>query len=355
MFKRLTVLFAATALAVTAAACGSDDPKQASTDTTTDTETTSAPAKLRLGYFPNLTHATALVGVEKGIFAKHLTGGVETQTFNAGPAAIEALFADAIDATYIGPNPAINAWAQSSGKAIKIVAGATSGGAALVVKPEITKAEQLKGKKIATPQVGNTQDVALKNWLKEQGFKVDGPTGAGDVTVVAQENAQTLATFQAGDIDGAWVPEPWVTRLVQEGSGKVLVDEKELWDSGDFVTTHLIVSQKFLKAHPDIVKQLLEAHVEANDFVNDNATEAQTLANKEIGELTGKPLKTETITEAWKALRFTVDPIAPSLLTGAEHAEAIGLLKPVDLDGIYDLSILNKILRANGEDSVKAS
>lgn len=352
MFTRITVLLAASALSLTAVACGSDD--------TTDnaggsTDTTSAPVKLKLGYFPNITHATALVGVKNGIFAKHLTGGLETQTFNAGPTAIEALFAGAIDATYIGPNPAINAWAQSGGEAIKIIAGATSGGAALVVKPEITKPEQLKGKRIATPQVGNTQDVALKNWLKGLDYKVDGATGQGDVTVIAQENAQTLATFQSGDIDGAWVPEPWATRLVQEGGGKVLIDEKDLWETGDFVTTHLIVSQKFLKAHPDVVKQLLQGHVEASDFVNKNTAQAQTIANGAIGELTGKPLKDGVITEAWKSLRFTNDPIAASLKLGAKHAQDVGLLKPVDLEGIYDLSILNSVLKAAGEEEVKTA
>lgn len=352
MFKRLTVLFAAAALVVGSAACGSDKKDDTASG---NTDTTSAPVKLRLGYFPNITHATALVGVANGIFSKHLTGGLETQTFNAGPAAIEALFADAIDATYIGPNPAINAWAQSSGKAIKIIAGATSGGASLVVKPSITKPEQLKGKKIATPQVGNTQDVALKNWLKGLDFKVDGLSGKGDVTVVAQENAQTLTTFQTGDIDGAWVPEPWATRLVQEGGGKVLINERDLWETGDFVTTHLIVSQKFLKAHPDVVKQLLQGHVEANDFVNKNTAEAQTVANKAIGEITGKPLKDAVITEAWKNLTFTNDPIATSLVLGAKHAEAAGLLKAVDLDGIYDLTILNSILKANNEEEVKAA
>jgi NitT/TauT family transport system substrate-binding protein len=353
MHRRFVLTFAASALALglIAGACGSDKKDDTAAG---DTSTTSAPVKLRLGYFPNITHATALVGVKQGIYAKHLTGGLETQTFNAGPAAIEALFAGAIDATYVGPNPAINAWAQSNGKAIKIIAGATSGGAALVVKPEITKPEQLKGKTIASPQLGNTQDVALRWWLKGLDLKTD-TAGGGDVKIVPQENSQTLATFQAGDIDGAWVPEPWVTRLVQEGGGKVLVNERDLWETGDFVTTHLIVSQKFLKAHPDVVKQLIEGHVEATKFVNDNPTEAQTIANGAIQELTGKALKDGVVTEAWKNLTFTNDPIAASLHLSATHAQDVGLLKPVDLDGIYDLSILNSVLKAAGESEVKAS
>src|SRR6266540_2189592 len=197
---------------------------------------------LRLGYFPNLTHATAIVGVEGGIFQEKLGNNVklETSTFNAGPAAVEALNSGAVDATYIGPNPAINAYAQSGGEAIRIVSGATSGGAFLVVKPSIKNAKDLKGKQIASPQLGNTQDVALRTWLKKKGLKTD-PAGGGDVSIVPQENAQTLDLFKQGQIDGAWVPEPWATRLVDEGGGKILVNESTLWPQGRYVTTQLIV------------------------------------------------------------------------------------------------------------------
>ena len=344
-------VLAALALSLVAGACGknSDSPK-ASTDTTTD----AAPVTVRLGYFPNITHATALVGVAKGIYAAKLgKDKLETQTFNAGPAAVEALFAKAIDATYVGSNPAINAWAQSNGSAVKIISGATSGGAALVVKPEITKPADLKGKKIASPQLGNTQDVALKYWLKQQGLNVDATTGSGDVTVVPQENGLTLQLFQSGDIAGAWVPEPWVTRLVQEGGGKVLVDEKTLWPGGNFVTTQLIVRTEFLKDHPDAVKRLLAGHIAATEYVNDHATEAQAAANTEIERITGKKLADGVISSAWKNLRFTNDPIAASLTTGAKHAESIGLLKPVNLAGIYDLKLLNQLLEADGKDAVK--
>ncbi len=353
MHRRRFIGLVTVALSVTllAGACGKDDKKTNAADTTTTVD--AAPVKVRLGYFPNVTHATALVGVQKGLFAKALgQDTLETKTFNAGPAAIEALFANAIDATYIGPNPAINAWAQSNGTAIKIIAGATSGGAALVVKPDITKAADLKGKTIASPQVGNTQDVALRWWLK--GFNVSAPAaGGGDVKVLAQENAQTLATFQSGDIQGAWVPEPWVTRLVQEGGGKILVNEQDLWDTGDFVTTHLIVRTEFLKDHPDAVKRLLEGHVAATKFVNANPTESQALANAEIEKITGKKIADAVITAAWKNLKFTNDPIASSLKLSAKHAQDVGLLKPVDLTGIYDLKLLNTILKSEGEESVK--
>jgi NitT/TauT family transport system substrate-binding protein len=351
MKRRLTLALAAVTLL--AGACGSDGDKKA--DAATRTTVDAAPVTVRLGYFPNITHATALVGVAKGIYAENLGADkLETQTFNAGPAAVEALFAKAIDATYIGPNPAINAWAQSNGSAIKIISGATSGGAALVVKPEITKAADLKGKTIATPQVGNTQDVALKYWLKKEGLNVDATTGTGDLKISAQENGITLQAFQDDQIAGAWVPEPWVTRLVQEGGGKVLVDEKSLWPGGNFVTTQLIVRTEFLKDHPDAVKRLLEGHVAATDYVNDNTAEAQAAANAEIERITGKKLAEGVITTAWKSLRFTNNPIASSLKTGAKHAESIGLLKPVSLTGIYDLKLLNEILTAAGKETVKS-
>lgn len=330
MKRRTALLLAAAAMAL--AACGSDTAAGSAPSTT-----------VRLGYFPNVTHATAIVGVEKGIFARALGADtLKTRTFNAGPAAVEALLSGAIDATYIGPNPAINAFAKSHGEAIRIISGATSGGAALVVEPTITSAAQLRGKKIASPQLGNTQDVALRSWLADQGLKTD-PQGGGDVTIVPQDNAQTLETFRTGAIDGAWVPEPWVSRLVIEGGGKVLVDEKSLWPGGKFVTTHLVVATTFLKQHPDAVKRLLEGQVEANAFVNDHPEEAQQLVNAGIEKLTGKKLAESTIQAAWRNLTFTNDPVESSLRTSAAHAEAVGLLESVDLDGIYDLHLLHEV------------
>lgn len=339
------------ALALVAGACGNADDTAAA-DTRTETD---APTTVRLGYFPNVTHATAIAGVEKGIFAKALGDDtLKTQTFNAGPAATEALLSGAIDATYIGPNPAINAFAKSNGEAIRIVSGATSGGAALVVTPSITSARQLKGKKLASPQLANTQDVALRSWLADHGLKTD-PQGGGDVTIVPQENAQTLETFKSGAIDGAWVPEPWVSRLVLEGGGKVLVDEASLWPGGRFVTTHLVVATRFLNAHPGAVKRLLEGQVEANRFVNDNPAEAQQLVNAGIEKITGKKLSDATIQAAWKHLTFTDDPVASSLKTSAAHAAAVGLLDEVDLTGIYDLSLLDAVLKEKGQPAVEGT
>jgi NitT/TauT family transport system substrate-binding protein len=312
-----------------------------------------AQGTLRLGYFPNITHATAIVGVESGVFQKNLGSGVtlEVSSFSAGPAASEALLNGAIDATFIGPNPAINAFAKSKGAAIRIIAGATSGGAYLVVKPEIATAADLRGRKLASPQLGNTQDVALRTWLADNGLVTDAQ-GGGDVSILPQENAQTLETFTSGAIDGAWVPEPWATRLIQEGGGKVLVDERTLWPAGQYVTTHLIVRTDYLAAHADIVRALLAGLLEANDLVNADPAKAQQLTNQGIKKITNKAIADQVITGAWPNLTFTVDPIAASLKGSADHATKVGLLETVDLAGIYDLTILNELLTAAGKQPV---
>ncbi|MFC4590794.1 ABC transporter substrate-binding protein [Sphaerisporangium corydalis] len=346
--RGMTAALAVVAVTALAAACGGGgDGGTASGGGDT------AKTEVRLGFFPNITHSTALVGVKKGFFAKALGSGatLKTATFNAGPAATEAIFSDAIDATYIGPNPAINAWSKSKGQAIKIVAGSASGGVYLVVKPGINGPADLKGKKIATPQLGNTQDVAIRYWLQEKGLKTD-TKGGGDVSIVPQDNAQTLQTFATGDIDGAWVPEPFASRMVQESKGKILVTEADLWPDKQFVITHLIVRQQFLKEHPDLVKKLIEAHVESNAYINSDPAGAKEAINAELQDLSGKPLKTELLDSAFKNITFTNDPIASSLVTSADHAVKVGLLDPVDLNGIYDLKILNEVLAAKGQQAV---
>ena len=306
-----------------------------------------APPKLRLGYFANVTHATAIYGVEKGLFAKALEGRaqLETLTFNAGPSAIEALLSGALDATYIGPNPAINGFVKSRGEALRVVCGATSGGAFLVVVPEIESAEQLRGKRLATPQLGGTQDVALRAWLKSKGFKVE-LTGASDVQVVPQENAQTLEQFRERRIQGAWVPEPWATRLVLEGGGKVLVDERELWPEGRFVTTHLIVRSEYLREHPQVIRALIDGHLDAQEQILAQPAPAQEAVNVGIARITGKRIAPETIQRAWSGLTFTHDPLPATLVESARAAVQVGLLKldGVDVLGIYDLAILNERL-----------
>jgi NitT/TauT family transport system substrate-binding protein len=337
---------AAVALAVLAGtgaltSCGDDS-----------TEPTSGGAtQVKLGFFPNVTHSTALVGVGKGIFAKNLGAEPKALTFNAGPAAVEALFAKGIDATFIGPNPAINAWQKSHGQAIKIISGAASGGASLVVKPSIKSVQDLRGKKIATPQLANTQDVAARYYLKQQGLTAN-KDGSGDVKIVPQENSQTVDTFEQGTIDGAWVPEPFASRLILEGKGKRLLNEKKLWPGGKFVTTHLIVRTEFAEEHPDLVKKLVQATVETTEFINSNPDEAKKVVNDQLTKLSGKPLKDDVIDSAFKEITFTTDPVSSSLIDGAAHAQQIGLLEPVDLKGIYDLGPLNEILKASGKAQV---
>jgi NitT/TauT family transport system substrate-binding protein len=300
---------------------------------------------LRLGYFPNITHAAALVGVSDGIFARQLGATkLETFTFNAGPAAIEALLSGSLDASYVGPNPAINAFVKSRGEAVRIIAGATSGGAFLVVRPEVSSAADLRGQAVASPQLGGTQDVALRSWLATQGLKTD-TSGGGDVSVVPQENAQTLERFRDGKLAGAWVPEPWASRLVLEGGGKVLVDERDLWPGKQYTTTVLLVRKDFLDQHPDRIAALLRGHVEATDWLNNNAGPARTKVNAAIEQLTGKPIGQAIMDRAFPSLSFTTDPQMASLEKSAADAAALGLLKleGVQLAGLHDPAPLQKI------------
>lgn len=312
-----------------------------------------APLTLRLGYFPNLTHAPALVGVGKGFFSSALGSSVtlETHTFNAGPEAVTALLSNSLDATFMGPNPTINAYAQSHGKAVRVIAGATSGGALLVVRSDITSAAQLKGKKIADPQLGGTQDIAFRWYLKNNGFHPD-TVGGGDVSVLPQDNAQTLTAFKQGQIDGAWVPEPWASRLVVEGGGGVLVDERDLWPQGKFVTTNLVVRTDFLRAHPKRIRALLEGLYQAVAYLNANPAAAQQLTNEAVAQITGKKLAEGVVAAAWPHLSFTLDPLAPTLRVSADHAQSLGLLNPVDLRGLYDLAPLNQVLASHGQPAV---
>jgi NitT/TauT family transport system substrate-binding protein len=350
--RRPTVplLVAVVALPLLVAACG-DDGSQASADAAGG-DTAEATA-VRLGVFPNVTHAPGLIGVEQELFAEALGDDVEltTQYFNAGGEAVEAIFGGQIDITFIGPNPAINAFAQSDGEAVRIIAGSTSGGASLVVRDGIDEPADLAGTTLASPALGNTQDVALRAWLADEGFETDA-TGAGDVAITPIENPDILEAFQRGDLDGAWVPEPWATRLVEEADGTVLVDEADLWPDGEFVTTHVVARTEFLEQHPGTVRAFLEAHLDALEVANGDADEAQTITLDGIEAITGNRLNEEIIAAAWENLTFTADPIASSLTESAEDATTAGLLDPVELDGIYDLAILNELLAERGEEEV---
>jgi NitT/TauT family transport system substrate-binding protein len=341
------VLLALTALT----ACATTDTASTAAAPVQPPATTSPAEELRLGYFANVTHASAVYGVGAGTFAEELgSTTLKTQVFNAGPAAVEALFAGSLDAAYLGPNPAVNGFVRSQGAALRIVAGATSGGAALVVRADITDPQQLRGQKLASPQTGGTQDIALRTWLAGQGFTVD-EDGGGDVVIRAQENAQTLSEFQAGRIAGAWVPEPWASRLVLEGGGTVLVDEGDLWPDARFVTTHLVVRTEFLRDHPQTVEALLRGQLAANEGIAADPVRAKEILNDQLEELTGKALRPETIDRAYASIEITEDPVASSLRAGAEHAFATGLVEEADLTGIYDLSLLREVLGRDVDDA----
>jgi NitT/TauT family transport system substrate-binding protein len=313
---------------------------------------------VRLGYLPNLTHAPAIVGVDRNMFASALGSSVhlQTQTFNAGPDAVTAIFGGAIDAAFIGPNPAINAYVKSSGSLVRIVSGATYGGAGLVVRPGsgITSAASLRGKTLATPQLGNTQDVALRAYLAANGMHTT-PQGGGDVSITPTDNATILQLFKQGQIDGAWVPEPYLSRLITEAGGRLLVDEASLWPNGQFPTTVLVVTTQLLDAHPDVVRRLVQGNLAAIDWINANPAQAKLAVNDALRRLTTKALATAALDLAWTRLHFSVDPLPAALVKAAADAHTVGLLAVVDLHGILQLRPLNDALRAAGRATVSSA
>ncbi|GGQ59863.1 aliphatic sulfonate ABC transporter substrate-binding protein [Kitasatospora griseola] len=308
---------------------------------------------VKIGYFANLTHGTALVGLKQGILQQELGGTrIKTQVFNAGPAEIEALNAGSIDIGWIGPSPAINGFTQSGGKSLKIVGGSASGGVKLVVNPaKIGSVDELKGKRLATPQIGNTQDVALLNYLAGKGLKVDPNTGDGDVKVIRSDNKVTPDAYKSGSIDGAWVPEPTASKLVTLGA-KVLLNEKDVWPDKKFVITNIIVSQKFLTEHPDVVEAVLRGSVKTNAWIKANSDQAKAVANEQIKADAGNALDAAVLDPAWQDIDFIDDPLANTLQAEADHAVTAGLLKKPNLAGIYDLTLLNKVLKAAGRPEV---
>ena len=303
---------------------------------------------VRAGYFPNVTHSQALVGRARGRFQQALGSGaqIEWKVFNAGPSVIEALFARALDLAYVGPNPAVAGYVRSKGEALRVIAGATSGGAALVVRTAsgIQKPDDFHGKKIATPQLGNTQDVALRAWLQAHNLKTR--ERGGDVLVIPIANPDQLTLFLKGEIDAAWAPEPWASRLIQEANARLFVDERDLWPNRQFVTAHLIVRTSFLREHPDVVKNWLRAHVELTEWINAKPAEAKQIVNQQIQKDTGKALPPKVLDESFSRLQATYDPIRTSLLTSAQQAYASGFLgrERPDLSGLYDLALLNEVL-----------
>lgn len=312
---------------------------------------------VRVGAFPNITHAQPMIGKANGWFEKAMGQNVriDWKSFNAGPSAIEALFAGAIDMTYIGPNPSITGYVRSQGEVLRIAAGATSGGVSLVVRNDsgIQKPEDFHGKKVASPQMGNTQDVALRAWLQAHGLK--STDKGGDVQVLPLANPDQLTLFLKKELDAAWAPEPWATRLIREGNGRLFLDERDLWPGGKFVITNLIVSTKFLREHPDLVKNWVRAHVELTDWINGHLPEAKNILNHQIQKETTKALPAAVLDEAFGRMEVTYDPLRNTLLTSARSAFQLGFLgrKMPDLSGIYDLTILNQVLAEKGKKAVQ--
>lgn len=306
---------------------------------------------VRVGFFANVTHASALIAQEKQFFERYLDKDgtkIEYVLFNAGPSAIEAMKGGAIDLTFIGPSPAISGYVTTNGELLKIVAGAASGGAQLVVQQSINSLDDLRNKIIATPQLGNTQDVAIRAYLKSKGFTT---TAAGDKNVLIQptENAQTLTLFRNGQLQGAWVPEPWASRLVIEAGAKVLLDERTLWPKGDFVTTHLIAKSDFLKQYPGTVRSIIQGNLDAIKFAASNKQAAQDAVQAQLLKWTTRKLPDAVIARAWENLRLTYDPIASTLRKNYEDAVdtlMLPLYRQNALRGIYDVRILNTVLKS---------
>jgi NitT/TauT family transport system substrate-binding protein len=311
-------------------------------------------SQVRLGYFPNITHAPALIGVDKGFFTQEL-GATQlvTQQFNAGPPEVSALLGGSLDIAFLGSSPAITAFDQSKGETVRLVAGSTSGGAQLVVKPGITSPEQLKGQTVATPQLANTQDVALKKWLKQHNLPAG--TGPGAVTVQNLANPRTLDLFKSGQLAGGWLPEPWSSQLVVEAGASTLVDEKTLWPGGQFPTTVVIVRTDFLRQHPDTVAAVLRGEQRAIDFAASNPAEAKTVTNEAIKRLTGATLSQPVLDRAFGELSFSLDPLAGTFPQLAQDGVTAGVASSApDLAGFVDLTELNKLLAASGKPPVDA-
>jgi NitT/TauT family transport system substrate-binding protein len=283
---------------------------------------------LRFGHFPNITHAQGVIAhgltrQGKGWFEQRLGPNVEIQwfTYNAGPSAMEAMFAGSLDLTYVGQGPALNAHFKSNGAEVRIIGGAANAGAALVVKDDspIKAAADFRGKKIATPQLGNTQDISCRAWLKAQGFKVT-QTG-GDVIIIPTTNPDQLPLFINGGVDGVWTVEPWVTRLLRDGKGRVFLEDK------DVLTTWLASSAKFLSGHRDLAKKIADANSELTNWINNNAAEAQKLLIAELKEETKANFAPDAVAQAWQRIKFTTD-VPPTLITKAiQDGKDAGFLK----------------------------
>lgn len=321
---------------------------------TTHYDVRSAPSEntssnvLRVGYFANINHAQAVIGIGNGDFQNGLGNvKIESQVFNAGPSAIEALVANRIDVAYVGPNPAINGYLKSDGQALRVIAGASSGGAVFVIRNDsgINAVHDFAGKKFASPQLGNTQDVALRSYLLKNGYKTS--ENGGSVTIIPAKTADIITMMSKKDIDGAWVPEPWGIMLAKQANGKIFLDERDLWPNGAFATALVVVRTDYLNSHPDVIQKFLEAHVKETIWINTHKTESIKIFNDQIQKLTGKTIPNDVISEALSRMEMTYDPVKSSIDKSANDAYNLGFLgdKKPDLSNIFDLTILNKVLQ----------
>jgi NitT/TauT family transport system substrate-binding protein len=348
--RRLTaaVMIGAAMLLAGCSSSSSSSSSSAASSTGSPGASAGPAVTVSLGFLTNITHASALVGLKEGFFVKALgsAGTLKATAFSSGTQETTALLAGQLDAAYVGPNPVINAWQKSGGTAIKIISGAATGGASAVVAKGITSAGQLRGKTLATPSLGNTQDVAVRYWLKQNGLATTA-TGGGDAFIKpTTPNSAAVLEFKSGQIAGGSEPAPYDIEMVNDG-GTVLISEPG-------VTTMLVVTQSFMSAHPAIVADLVKAQIQANDFIKSNPAAAEADANAELASYTGKPLKPSVVAASFKEITFTNNPDASSLTSDASQAVSVGLLKPVDLSGIYDLGPLNQALAAAGEPQISS-
>jgi NitT/TauT family transport system substrate-binding protein len=337
---------AAGTLLVAGCSSGSSSSSSSAGGASSASAAAAAPVTVRLGFLANITHAPALIALKNGYFKDALgsAGTVDPTEYSSGTQETTAILSGQLDAAYVGPNPAINAWQKSNGTAIKIISGVATGGASIVVKSGITGAAQLKGQSMATPSLGNTQDVALRSWLKSNGLTTSA-TGGGDVAIKpTTPNSAAVLEFESGQIAGASEPAPYDIEMVKDG-GKVLLSEPG-------VTTVLMVTQSFLSAHPAIVADLLKANLQAINYIKSDPAAAEAAANAEYASYSGKALKSSLVSASFKEITFTTDPDASSLTTDAQQAVGVGLLKPVNLSGIFDLGPLNTLLSADGQPTV---
>jgi len=307
--------------------------------------------KIRIAYFPNIGHAIPIIGMEKGFFETKIGEEIkiETRVFDSGPQAIESLFANSIDLAYVGPGPAINGFLNSENHNIKILAGAASGGASFIVHPEskINSVSDFSGKKIAAPQIGNTQDVSLRHYLSENGLKP--AEKGGSVIIYNIPNPDIYTLFVKGDIDGAWIPEPWATILVTELNGKRLFHEEELWPNQEFASVLLIANTDFVEKNPTLITHLLYSHNETATWINQNPIETRIIFNNFLNSHLGQSLSDDVVDVALSNLVITADPLPDSVQSFAEKANALGYLgrNGYDLSGIFYYFDTNSVVRDN--------